>query len=67
MRRLTPCDRASSTRSRTPLAGRAVDPDLADSPSSLLALRAERPAPGPRSSRTLDTRVERRFPRPPPW
>jgi hypothetical protein len=46
------------------LAGRAVDPDLADLAELAVALRDERPAPDPAFTRTLDTRVERGFPRP---
>jgi len=46
------------------LAGRAVDPDLADLAELAVALRDERPAPEPAFTRTLDTRVERGFPRP---
>ena len=46
------------------LAGRAVDPDLADLAELAVALRDERPAPDPAFTRTLDARVERGFPRP---
>ena len=46
------------------LAGRAVDPDLADLAELAVALRDERPAPDPAFARTLDARVERGFPRP---
>ena len=46
------------------LAGRAVDPDLADLAELAVALRDDRPAPDPAFTRTLDTRVERGFPRP---
>ncbi len=46
------------------LAGRAVDPDLADLAELAVALRDERPATDPAFARTLDTRVERGFPRP---
>jgi Domain of unknown function (DUF4349) len=46
------------------LAGRAVDPDLADLAELAVALRDERPASDPAFTRTLDTRVERGFPRP---
>jgi hypothetical protein len=46
------------------LAGRAVDPDLADLAELAVALRDDRPAPDPTFTRTLDTRVERGFPRP---
>ena len=45
------------------LAGRAVDPDLADLADLAVALRDDRPAPDPAFTRTLDTRVERGFPR----
>ena len=45
------------------LAGRAVDPDLADLAELAVALRDERPAPDPAFARTLDARVERGFPR----
>ena len=45
------------------LAGRAVDPDLADLAELAVALRDDRPAPDPAFTRTLDTRVERGFPR----
>jgi hypothetical protein len=46
------------------LAGRAVDPDLADLAALAVAVRDDRPAPDPAFTRTLDTRVERGFPRP---
>jgi hypothetical protein len=46
------------------LAGRAVDPDLAEMAELAVALRDERPVPDPAFTRTLDTRVERGFPRP---
>ncbi|MEO8689792.1 MAG: DUF4349 domain-containing protein [Solirubrobacteraceae bacterium] len=46
------------------LAGRAVDPDLAGVAELAVALRDERPAPDPAFTRTLDTRVQRGFPRP---
>jgi hypothetical protein len=46
------------------LAGRAVDPDLADLAELAVALRDDRPAPDPAFARTLDTRAERGFPRP---
>ena len=46
------------------LAGRPVDPDLADLAELAVALRDDRPAPDPAFTRTLDTRVERGFPRP---
>jgi len=45
------------------LAGRAVDPDLAALAELAVALRDERPSPDPAFTRTLDTRVERGFPR----
>ena len=45
------------------LAGRAVDPDLADLAELAVALRDDRPAPDPAFTRTLDARVERGFPR----
>ena len=45
------------------LAGRAVDPDLADLAELAVALCDDRPAPDPAFTRTLDTRVERGFPR----
>jgi hypothetical protein len=45
------------------LAGRAVDPDLADLAELAVALRDERPSPDPAFTRTLDSRVERGFPR----
>ena len=45
------------------LAGRAVDPDLAELAELAVALRDERPAPDPAFTRTLDTRVEGGFPR----
>jgi Domain of unknown function (DUF4349) len=45
------------------LAGRPVDPDLADLAELAVALRDDRPAPGPAFTRTLDARVERGFPR----
>ena len=46
------------------LAGRAVDPDLAELAELAVALRDERPSPDPAFTRTLDTRVERGFSRP---
>lgn len=46
------------------LAGRPVDPGLADLAELAVALRDERPAPDPAFARTLDARVERGFPRP---
>lgn len=46
------------------LAGRTVDPDLADLAELAVALRDDRPAPDPAFTRGLDTRVERGFPRP---
>jgi Domain of unknown function (DUF4349) len=46
------------------LAGRAVDPDLAELAELAVALRDERPAPDSAFTRTLDSRVERGFPRP---
>jgi hypothetical protein len=45
------------------LAGRPVDPDLADLAELAVALRDERLAPDPAFARTLDSRVERGFPR----
>ena len=45
------------------LAGRAVDPDLADLAELAVALRDDRPAPDPAFTRALDARVERGFPR----
>ena len=45
------------------LAGRPVDPDLADLAELAVALRDERLAPDPAFTRTLDSRVERGFPR----
>jgi hypothetical protein len=45
------------------LAGRPVDPDLADLAELAVLVRDERPAPDPAFTRTLDTRVERGFPR----
>ncbi|MEA2134655.1 MAG: hypothetical protein QOC68_2564 [Solirubrobacteraceae bacterium] len=45
------------------LAGRPVDPDLADLAELAVALRGERLAPDPAFTRTLDSRVERGFPR----
>ena len=47
------------------LAGRPVDPDLADLAELALLVRDERPAPGPAFTRSLDSRVERGFPRAP--
>jgi hypothetical protein len=44
------------------LAGRAVDPDLADLAELAVALRDERPAPEPAFTRTLDARAQRGFP-----
>src|SRR5215210_8391723 len=46
------------------LAGRSVDPDLADLAELAVAVRDERPAPDPAFARALDARVERRFARP---
>jgi hypothetical protein len=46
------------------LAGRAVDPDLAELGELAVALRDDRPSPDPAFTRTLDTRVERGFPVP---
>jgi hypothetical protein len=45
------------------LAGRPVDPDLADLAELAVALRDDRPAPDPAFARSLDARVERGFPR----
>jgi len=45
------------------LAGRAVDPDLADLAALAVAVRDDRPSPDPAFTRTLDARVERGFPR----
>jgi hypothetical protein len=45
------------------LAGRPVDPDLADLAELAVELRDERPAPDPAFTRTLNSRVERGFPR----
>jgi hypothetical protein len=45
------------------LAGRPVDPDLADLAELAVAVRDERPAPDPAFARELDQRVERGFPR----
>src|SRR5829696_4194347 len=45
------------------LAGRPVEPDLADLADLAVALRDERPAPDPAFTRSLDQRVERGFPR----
>src|SRR6476659_5485560 len=47
------------------LAGRPVDPDLADLAEVAALVRDERPAPGPAFTRSLDSRVERGFPRVP--
>lgn len=47
------------------LAGRPVDPDLADLAELAILVRDERPAPGPAFTRSLDSRVERGFPRVP--
>jgi hypothetical protein len=47
------------------LAGRPVDPDLADLAELALLVRDERPAPGPAFTRSLESRVERGFPRAP--
>ncbi len=47
------------------LAGRPVDPDLADLAELAVLVRDERPAPGPAFTRSLDARVERGFPRAP--
>jgi hypothetical protein len=44
------------------LAGRAVDPDLADLAELAVALRDERAAPEPAFTRTLDARAQRGFP-----
>jgi Domain of unknown function (DUF4349) len=45
------------------LAGRPVDPDLADLAELAVLVRDERPAPRPAFTRSLDARVERGFPR----
>jgi Domain of unknown function (DUF4349) len=45
------------------LAGRPVDPDLADLAELATLVRDERPEPGPAFTRSLDSRVERGFPR----
>ena len=45
------------------LAGRPVDPDLADLAELAVLVRDERPAPDPAFARSLDARVERGFPR----
>jgi hypothetical protein len=45
------------------LAGRPVDPDLADLAALAAELRDERPSPDPAFARELDQRVERGFPR----
>jgi hypothetical protein len=45
------------------LAGRPVEPDLADLAELAVALRDDRPAPDPAFARSLDTRAERGFPR----
>jgi hypothetical protein len=45
------------------LAGRPVDPDLADLAELAVLVRDERPAPDPAFTRSLDDRVERGFPR----
>src|SRR4051812_16202463 len=45
------------------LAGRPVDPDLADLAGLAVALRDERPVPDPAFARSLDERAERGFPR----
>jgi hypothetical protein len=47
------------------LAGRPVDPDLADLAELAVLVRDERPAPRPAFTRSLDARVERGFPRAP--
>ncbi len=44
------------------LAGRPVDPDLADLAELAVLVRDERPVPGPAFTRNLDSRVERGFP-----
>jgi hypothetical protein len=44
------------------LAGRAVDPDLAELAELAVALRDERAAPEPAFTRTLDARAQRGFP-----
>ena len=45
------------------LAGRPVDPDLADLAELALLVRDERPAPDPAFARSLDERARRGFPR----
>ena len=45
------------------LAGRPVDPDLADLAELAVLVRDERPVPDPAFARSLDARVERGFPR----
>jgi hypothetical protein len=45
------------------LAGRPVDPDLADLAELAVLVREERPVADPAYTRSLDTRVERGFPR----
>ena len=45
------------------LAGRPVDPDLADLAELAVLVRDERPVPDPAFTRSLDSRVERGFPR----
>src|SRR3954469_7403837 len=65
------CERPSMTDTLTrelaalddALAGRPVDPDLADLAELAVALRDERPAPDPAFARSLDERAERGFPR----
>src|SRR3954469_18999089 len=47
------------------LAGRPVDPDLADLAELAILLRDERPAPDPAFARSLDERVRRGFPHTP--
>src|SRR5215218_9509628 len=45
------------------LAGRPVDPDLADLADLAVLVRDERPVPDPAFARSLDVRAERGFPR----
>ena len=47
------------------LAGRPVDPDLADLAEFALLVRDERPAPDPAFAYSLDERARRGFPRTP--
>ena len=47
------------------LAGRPVDPDLADLAELAVLVRDERPAPDPAFARSLDARARRGFPRAP--